>query len=94
MTAGPEFRMLRKIYHKMLSSQQLLTLRGLQEQESIIFIEKLLKEPDGFFEGAERFALSIVFIAVYGVRLATLKHPIIAELYNLWEHLRIENPSL
>lgn len=74
MPAGPKFRMLRKIYHKILNEQKSLALRGLQEQKSVVFINKLFKNPDEFFEKTEKFTLSIIFSAVYGVRLATLKH--------------------
>jgi hypothetical protein len=85
--AGSEFRSLRKIYHSILGPQQSSASRSIQDLESIVFLANLLDEPDDAYHGAERFALSLIFSLVYGVRIATLKHPVIVKLYYLWENL-------
>lgn len=33
----------------------------------------------------ERFAMSVIFSACYGVRLAQLGHPVMTEFYAVWE---------
>jgi hypothetical protein len=53
----------------------------------MVLLRSLLYNPDGFLKETERFALSVIFSAVYGIRLATLKHPIIVEFYKIWETL-------
>lgn len=44
----------------------------------------LLDHLQGFLAHTERFAISVIFSAVYGVRLARLDHPIMAEFYTIW----------
>lgn len=79
--------MLGRIYRKMLSSQKSKCSRDSQEQESITLLSNLLEDPSTFFEAAERFALSIIFKATYGIRLASLHNPVVVELYHIWERL-------
>lgn len=47
----------------------------------------LLDHPRTFLYDTERFAMSVIFSAVYGVRLADLNHPIMAEFYAVWERM-------
>lgn len=47
----------------------------------------LLDHPQTFLHDTERFAISVIFSAVYGVRLADLKHPIMTEFYAVWERI-------
>ena len=88
---GPEFRWLRSINHRLLGPQQSLKLRGCQEYEATIMLRDLLETPGEFLAHSERLAISGMFSAVYGVRLARLDHPIMIEFYNVWrEMLRCE----
>lgn len=47
----------------------------------------LLEVPEGFLGHTERFAVSVIFSAVYGVRLARLSHPTMLEFYRVWEDM-------
>ena len=84
---GSTFRMLRKTYHTILSPQHSTSFRIYQDQESKVLHQGLLDNPKGFLRGSERFALSVIFSAVYGIRIATLEHPIIVEFYKIWGRL-------
>ena len=84
---GKSFRLLRKAFHTILGPQQSTSFRIYQEQESILLLGALLDHKLRFLESVEKFALSIIFSAVYGIRLATLDHPIVVELYGIWETL-------
>lgn len=84
---GERFRLLRKIYNNILSPQQTIKLRKYQDLESKVLISGLLANPDAFLTGVERFAMSVIFSACYGVRLADLKHPIMTEYYSIWEEM-------
>ena len=85
--AGNDLRILRKIYHRILGSQQSTFSRVITERESVTFLSQLRREPEGFLEGAERYALSIIFTATYGFRLIGLRHPVVVELYSIWDRL-------
>lgn len=84
---GDTFRLLRKTYHTLLSPQQSSSFYPYQDQESKVLLQNLLENPLGFLQATERFALSVIFSAVYGVSLGTLEHPIIVEFYQIWETL-------
>ncbi|KIW24687.1 uncharacterized protein PV07_10388 [Cladophialophora immunda] len=84
---GSTFRMLRKIYHTLLSPQQSASFQTYQDQESRVLLRNLLDNPNDFLKATEKFALSVIFSAVYGIRLASLEHPIIVEFYEIWETL-------
>lgn len=47
----------------------------------------LVDNPDQFLAHTERFAMSVIFSAVYGVRLVQLNHPTMEEFYNVWEDM-------
>ena len=53
-----------------------MSVRIIKERESVAF---LLHEPSHFLKSAKRYAVSIIFTATYGVRLASLKHSIVIE---------------
>ena len=46
-------------------------------------LQELMETPDGFMQSAERYAMSVIFSAAYGVRLDRLDHPILIELNGL-----------
>ncbi|KAK4998011.1 hypothetical protein LTR66_002682 [Elasticomyces elasticus] len=75
------------MYHTLLSPQQSSSVQTYQDQESKVLLQTLLDNPNGFLKATERFALSVIFSAVYGIRLATLEHPVIVEFYRIWETL-------
>ncbi|KFY39520.1 hypothetical protein V494_03953 [Pseudogymnoascus sp. VKM F-4513 (FW-928)] len=83
--AGETFRLLRKIYHNLLGPKSAVTFRKYQNFESKVFLTTLLDSPSGFLMDVERFAMSVIFSAVYGVRLDELDHPAMKEFYSLWE---------
>ena len=43
----------------------------------------LLQSPESFLRSAERYTMSVIFSAVYGVRLDRLDHPVLVELNGL-----------
>ena len=81
---GSRFRLLRKIYHGLLSPQNSASVRKYQDYESTVMLSHLLDQPEHFMCDSERFSLSVIFSAVYGVRLADLGHPIMREFFGLW----------
>lgn len=83
--AGDTFTLLRKLYHKLLGPQQSARFRKYQDYESKVLVGNLLDNPEPFLKDTERFALSVIFSAVYGVRLAHLDCPAMLEFYNVWE---------
>ncbi|KAM7217290.1 Cytochrome P450 [Rhypophila decipiens] len=84
---GSRFRFLRKIYHNLLGQQQAMGFRKYQDHEAKVMMSDLLHNPEGFLSHGERFATSVIFSAVYGIRLAQLDHPIMKEFYSLWEEM-------
>lgn len=58
--------------------------RKYQDYESKVLLGDLLYHPQTFLYDTERFAMSVIFSAVYGVRLADLKSPIMTEFYAVW----------
>lgn len=82
--AGEKFTLLRRLYHRLLGPQQSVRFRKYQDYESRILLGNLLEDPKRFLEDTERFALSVIFSAVYGIRLARLDHPAVVEFYTVW----------
>jgi hypothetical protein len=83
---GEEFRYLRKLYHGLLGPRQLPLFRRYQDYESSATLVGFLDDPAAFLHNTERFALSIVFSAVYGVRIPRSDHPVLIEFF---DHLDI-----
>ncbi|KAF2639905.1 cytochrome P450 [Massarina eburnea CBS 473.64] len=84
---GDTFRLLRRIYHNILGPQKSAGIRIYQDFESKVMLNALLERPEGFLMYTERFAMSVIFSATYGVRLAKLDHPIMTEYYAIWESM-------
>ena len=82
---GGTFTLLRKLYHKLLGPQQSARFRKYQDHESKVLVGNLLNGPERFLEDTERFALSVIFSAVYGIRLAQLDNPIMLDFYTVWK---------
>ncbi|KAI4256950.1 MAG: hypothetical protein L6R42_005934, partial [Xanthoria sp. 1 TBL-2021] len=84
ISAGPQFRYLRKLYQSLLSPQRATQLRNYQEFESRSLLLDLHSHPESFYEDIDRYSLSVIFSAVYGIRLKTPDHPITVELFDIW----------
>ena len=84
ITGGEQFRYLRKLYNSLLSPQRAVELRNYQDFESLLLLSDLLNQPEEFFGDIERYSLSVIFSAVYGIRLGKLDHPIMIELFQIW----------
>ncbi|KAG6014395.1 hypothetical protein E4U54_005391 [Claviceps lovelessii] len=84
---GEQFRLLRRVYHNLLSPQHSASFQKYQDYESKMMLRDLLTVPEGFLSHTERFAMSVIFSAVYGVRLAQLDHPTMVEFYHVWEDM-------
>ncbi|KAK6832907.1 cytochrome P450 oxidoreductase [Apiospora arundinis] len=84
---GVQFRFLRRVYHNLLGPQQSAGFRKYQDYESKVMINDLIHAPNQFLAHTERFAISVIFSAVYGVRLARLGHPTMNQFYDLWEDM-------
>ncbi|KAL8704537.1 MAG: hypothetical protein Q9201_002311 [Fulgogasparrea decipioides] len=84
ISAGEKFRYLRRLYQSLLSPQRALEMRRFQESESLVLLTDLLNRPQEFFEDVDRYSLSVIFSAVYGIRLSKLDNPITAELSEIW----------
>lgn len=44
----------------------------------------LHSQPEEFYRDIDRYSLSVIFSAVYGIRLGKLDHPITLELSEIW----------
>lgn len=86
-SVGPQFRLLRRVYHNLLGPQQSAGFRKYQDYESKVMMNDLVCMPEQFLAHTERFAISVIFSAVYGVRLGQLDHPTMKEFYNVWEDM-------
>lgn len=84
-TTGERFRLLRRIYNNLLGPKESASFHGYQDFEAAIMMRDLVEHPQNFLAHTERFAISVIFSAVYGVRLVRLDHPIMAEFYSVWE---------
>ncbi|KAH6658466.1 cytochrome P450 [Truncatella angustata] len=84
---GPQFRLLRNVYHRLLGEQQSIKFRDYQDYESTVMLKDLLEAPQKFLAHSERFSLSVMFCTIYGVRLAQLDHPIMVDFYNVWAEM-------
>ncbi|KAJ2989358.1 hypothetical protein NUW58_g3507 [Xylaria curta] len=84
---GQQFRVLRRIYNNLLGPQQSAGFRKYQDYEAKMMLKDILEAPNEFLAHTERFAISVIFSAVYGVRLQQLDHPIMKEFYAVWEEM-------
>lgn len=85
--AGETFRVLRKLYHNLLSTQQSCLFKKYQDHESNVLLCDLLDRPENVLQETERFAMSEIFSATYGIRLADLNHSIMKEFYDIWDSM-------
>ncbi|KAL7781593.1 cytochrome P450 [Trichoderma afarasin] len=81
--SGEGFRFLRRVYIDLLGPQTSLAVRKYQEYESRMMLRDLYKSPEAFRAHTERFSTSVIFSAVYGVRISRLDYPIMHELFDI-----------
>ena len=61
-----------------------MQLRKYQDFESLVLMTDLLNRPENFYGDIDRYSLSVIFSAVYGIRLGELDHPIMIEFFDIW----------
>lgn len=83
--AGDTFRNQRKLYHTILSKSASATFHKGSNLESLLLVGKLLDSPSEFRFHCERFAINVVFQAIYGRRLGDEEDGDIADLYDIWK---------
>ncbi len=49
-----------------------------------MLVSDLLRQPEKFYGDIDRYSLSVIFSAVYGIRLGRLDHPIMVEFVDIW----------
>ncbi|KAH0522152.1 hypothetical protein TsFJ059_006050 [Trichoderma semiorbis] len=81
--AGEGFRLLRRVYIDLLGPKTSLAVKKYQEYESRMMLRDLYKTPEAFRAHTERFSTSVIFSAVYGVRISRLDYPIMHELFDI-----------
>ncbi|PKK44795.1 hypothetical protein CI102_11930 [Trichoderma harzianum] len=91
---GDELRFFRRIYTDLLAFKQPQRVKKYQNYESISMLNALCEDPDSFESHLTRGGMSVIFSAVYGVRLSRLDHPILLELFAIWgKMLRYMQPG-
>ncbi|KAF3055373.1 Cytochrome P450 monooxygenase [Trichoderma lentiforme] len=80
---GEGFRLLRRVYIDLLGPKTSLAVRKYQEYESRMMLRDLYKSPEAFRAHTERFSTSVIFSAVYGVRISRLDYPIMHEIFDI-----------
>lgn len=81
--AGEEMRFFRRIYTDILGPKQSQQVRKYQDYEATISLLALCEAPDDFESHTVKFSTSVIFSAVYGVRVTRLTHPLMLELQNM-----------
>lgn len=80
---GEEFRLLRRVYTDILGPKPAQSVKKYQEYESIMMVRDLYHAPEHFLAHTERYATSVIFSAVYGVRISRLDYPVIVEILDI-----------
>lgn len=81
--AGDDFRRLRKLYGSLMDIEQSGILHVYQDLESLFLLRRLLEDPQSFLFECGRFAINVLFKAIYTVRLDKDKVNLIREIYEL-----------
>lgn len=87
LNGGDEFRKTRRLYTGFMTTEQVNRFRKYQELESNTMLCDLLAQPADFLRHSERYAVSVIFSATYGVRLVHMDHKIIKRFYTLWNEI-------
>ncbi|KAL7920962.1 cytochrome P450 [Trichoderma austrokoningii] len=81
--AGEEMRFFRRIYTNILDPKQSQQVRKRQYYEATVSLLALCETPGDFESHTARFSTSVIFSAVYGVRISRLTHPLMVELQDI-----------
>lgn len=81
--AGDEFRMIRRLYHHLLSPQKSQAFKKYQDHESIVLLDELQREPAKFLASVQRYTVSVIFSVTYGLRVDKLDDPFVSEFTRL-----------
>ncbi|KAL6909173.1 cytochrome P450 [Trichoderma evansii] len=81
---GEEMRFYRRIYMDILGPRQSQEVRKYQDYETKMGLVAFCEKPDEFVSHVTRFAMSVIFSAVYGTRISQLDHSVMVELYDVW----------
>lgn len=82
---GERVHLLRRIYKKLIGYNQSRAVRNYQNYESMVLLRDLLERPLEFLDHTDRYSASVIFSVVYGVRVASLDHPVIKQIYKAVE---------
>ncbi|KAH6606942.1 hypothetical protein Trco_006095 [Trichoderma cornu-damae] len=82
---GEDLRFFRRIYNDLLGPKKAQEIKKYQEYESRILLLDLCNNPDAFWAHGHRVAISVIFSAVYGIRISRLDHPLMIEMFSIWE---------
>ncbi|TFB05513.1 Cytochrome P450 monooxygenase yanC [Trichoderma ghanense] len=82
---GDEYRIVRRIYNDLLGPKQSQSVRKYQDYESRMLMRDLYHAPEKFQVITERYSMSVIFSAVYGVRIGRLDYPVIDELFSIMD---------
>ncbi|PON29945.1 cytochrome P450-like-31 [Trichoderma gamsii] len=83
--AGEEMRFYRRIFTDILGPRQSQEVRKYQDYETKMALVAFCELPDDYVAHITRFAMSVIFSAIYGTRIGRLDHPVMVELYDVWE---------
>ncbi|UKZ51201.1 hypothetical protein TrVGV298_004957 [Trichoderma virens] len=84
---GDELRFFRRIYSDLLGLKQSQRMKKYQDYEYTQVLRALCDDPDAFETHLNRGAMSVIFSAVYGVRVSRLDHPLMVELHAVWQEI-------
>ena len=74
---------MRRIYNDLLGPKQSQGVRKYQDYESRMLMRDLYHNPEKFQVITQRYSMSVIFSAVYGVRIGRLDYPVIKELFTI-----------
>lgn len=83
--AGEEMRFYRRIFTDILGPRQSQEVRKYQDYETKMALVAFCELPDDYVAHITRFAMSVIFSAICGTRIGRLDHPVMVELYDVWE---------
>jgi hypothetical protein len=84
---GDELRFFRRNYTDLLSLKKSQGVKKYQDYEYTQVLRALCDDPDAFETHLNRGAMSVIFSAVYGVRVSRLDHPLLVDLHAVWQEI-------
>ncbi|KAF5576029.1 cytochrome P450 monooxygenase [Fusarium pseudocircinatum] len=89
MAYGSDWRGLRKHSHALLNLNTSNKYRPIQDFESKVVLNDLLKQPDQFYTINRRYSTSVIMLVTYGYRIPSFEDPIITKIFSVLENLSI-----